>query len=76
MSAPERRSWLTGLIGHGVGPSLTPEMHEREAERQGLRYVYKVIEQPGGDVDVAHLDRLLASAIELGYVGLNVTHPV
>ena len=76
MSAPERRSWLTGLIGHGVGPSLTPEMHEREAERQGLRYVYKVIEQPGGDVDVAHLDRLLASAIELGYDGLNVTHPV
>lgn len=76
MSALERRSWLTGLIGQGVGPSLTPEMHEREAERQGLRYVYKLIEQPGGTVDVAHLERLLAAAIELGYDGLNVTHPV
>ncbi|WP_374455400.1 shikimate dehydrogenase [Nocardioides sp.] len=76
MSAREQRSWLTGLIGHGVGPSLTPEMHEREAERQGLRYVYKVIEQPDGAVDPAHLERLLAGAIELGYDGLNVTHPV
>ena len=76
MSAPQQRSWLTGLIGHGVGPSLTPEMHEREAERQGLRYVYKVIEQPDGAVDPAHLGRLLAAAVELGYDGLNVTHPV
>ncbi|GAA4368685.1 shikimate dehydrogenase [Nocardioides caricicola] len=71
-----RRSWLTGLIGHGVGPSLTPEMHEREAERQGLRYVYKVIDQPDGLIDTARLERLLASAIELGFDGLNVTHPV
>lgn len=71
-----RRSWLTGLIGHGVGPSLTPELHEREAERQGLRYVYKIIDQPDGVVDAARLERLLAGAIELGFDGLNVTHPV
>lgn len=71
-----RRSWLTGLIGHGVGPSLTPELHEREAERQGLRYVYKVIDQPDGAVDPARLQRLLSGAIELGFDGLNVTHPV
>ena len=45
------RSWLAGLIGHGVGPSLTPELHEREAQRQGLRYVYKVVEQPAGPLD-------------------------
>ena len=48
MTAAPRRSWLSGLIGHGIGPSLTPELHEREAERQGLRYVYKVIDQPDG----------------------------
>lgn len=75
MSRPQR-SWLTGLIGHGVGPSLTPELHEREAERQGLRYVYKVIDQPDGAVDLGRLERLLAGAIELGFDGLNVTHPV
>jgi len=72
----EQRSWLAGLIGHGVGPSLTPELHEREAERQGLRYVYKVIDQPDGSVDVGRLKRLLAAAIELGFDGLNITHPV
>jgi shikimate dehydrogenase len=71
-----QRSWLTGLIGHGIGPSLTPELHEREAERQGLRYVYKVIDLPAGPVDGGRLERLLASAVELGFDGLNVTHPV
>ena len=70
-----RRSWLSGLIGHGIGPSLTPELHEREAERQGLRYVYKVIEQPDGSVDADRLQRLLTGAVELGFDGLNVTHP-
>ncbi len=70
------RSWLAGLIGHGVGPSLTPELHEREAQRQGLRYVYKVVELPAGPLDTQRLERLLASAIELGFDGLNVTHPV
>jgi shikimate dehydrogenase len=70
------RSWLAGLIGHGVGPSLTPELHEREAQRQGLRYVYKVVELPAGSLDTLRLERLLAGAIELGFDGLNVTHPV
>ena len=51
-------------------------MHEREAERQGIRYVYKVIDQPDGSVDRDHLARLLAAAIELGFDGLNITHPV
>ena len=71
-----RRSWLAGLIGQGVGPSLTPELHEREAQRQGLRYVYKVVDLPGGTVERDRLERLLAGAIELGFDGLNVTHPV
>jgi shikimate dehydrogenase len=76
VKAGDQRSWLTGLIGHGVGPSLTPELHEREAARQGLRYVYKVIDQPDVTVDLARLERLLAGAVELGFDGLNVTHPV
>lgn len=77
MSAPhDRRSWLTGLIGHGVGPSLTPELHEREAARQGLRYVYKVIDLPDGAVAPQRLAQLLDGARDLGFDGLNVTHPV
>jgi len=65
-----------GLVGQGVGPSLTPEMHEREALRQGLRYAYKTIDLSDDRIDPGHLRQLLDFAIELGFDGLNVTHPV
>jgi shikimate dehydrogenase len=62
-----------GLLGHGIGPSLTPPMHEREAARLGLDYTYDIvdlIDQP--DVDLGReLDRLEAA----GYAAVNVTHP-
>lgn len=70
------RSFVMGLIGQGVGPSLTPEMHEREAERQGLRYAYKTIDLTAERAEPEHLRRLLDFAVELGFDGLNVTHPV
>lgn len=71
-----RRSILAGLLGRGVGPSLTPELHEREAIRQGLRYVYKTVDLDDGQLDPKHLRELLGSAVELGFDGLNVTHPI
>jgi shikimate dehydrogenase len=71
-----RRSILVGLVGEGVTPSLTPEMHEREALRQGLRYVYKTIDLTGDQLDAPHLHRLLEYAVRLGFDGLNVTHPI
>ncbi len=71
-----RRSFLVGLIGQGIKPSLTPEMHEREAARHGLRYVYKGIDLDDGRSVTADLDRMLRAAVELGFDGLNVTHPV
>jgi shikimate dehydrogenase len=71
-----RRSLLTGLLGQGIGPSLTPELHEREGRRHGLRYVYKAVELDRDDLDPEYLRRLLASAVHLGFDGLNVTHPV
>ncbi|WP_370615646.1 shikimate dehydrogenase [Mumia sp. Pv 4-285] len=78
MSAPRDpgRSVLVGLLGQGVKPSLTPEMHEREAQRHGLRYVYKTVDLEGDRLEVEHLRGLLAAAIELGFDGLNVTHPI
>ena len=75
MTGP-RRSILAGLVGQGVKPSLTPELHEREAQRQGLRYVYKSIDLPDDRLTEAHLRALLDSAAELGFDGLNVTHPL
>jgi len=71
-----RRSTLTGLLGQGVGPSLTPELHEREAQRHGLRSVYKVLDLTADETDPAQLRDLLAAAVRLGYDGLNVTHPI
>ncbi|KAA1418304.1 shikimate dehydrogenase [Mumia zhuanghuii] len=78
MSAPRGtdRSVLVGLLGHGVKPSLTPEMHEREAQRHGLRYVYKTVDLEGDRLSVDHLRGLLAAAVELGFDGLNITHPI
>jgi shikimate dehydrogenase len=71
-----QRSYLSGLLGQGIGPSLSPELHEREGARQGLRYTYKTVELSDSRLDREHLRGLLAHAVELGFDGLNVTHPV
>jgi shikimate dehydrogenase len=71
-----RRSVLTALLGQGVKPSLTPELHEREAARHGLRYVYKVVELDDGQLGPAPLRQLLDAATQLGVDALNVTHPI
>lgn len=68
-------SFLVGLIGAGVGPSLSPALHEREADRQGLRYLYRLI-----DIDVLGarpeaVGELVRAARDLGFDGLNITHP-
>jgi shikimate dehydrogenase len=76
VTARGRTSYLAGLIGQGVKPSLTPELHEREAARQGLRYVYKAVDLEGHQVDERALRELLAHAVRLGFDGLNVTHPL
>jgi shikimate dehydrogenase len=64
---------LVGLIGKGIGTSLSPALHEREADELGLRYLYRLLDldqlgRPVGDV--------LAAARLAGYDGLNITHPV
>jgi len=71
-----RRSILVGLLGQGVKPSLSPEIHEREAVRQGIRYVYKIVDLAEHQVAPEHLRSLLDFAVELGFDGLNITHPI
>ncbi len=72
-------SYLVGLVGEGVRPSLTPPLHEREADRHGLRYLYRPIDllaldRARDDLD-ATIGRLLDAAVDLGFSALNVTHP-
>jgi shikimate dehydrogenase len=80
------RSYLTGLIGSGIGPSLSPALHEREADRHGLRLVYRTLDLatprdpggvrgPGGARGAEAAPELLRAARAVGFDGLNITHP-
>lgn len=66
---------LVGLIGQGIGRSATPAMHMAEADAQGLRYLYRLIDLTVLGQSADDLPALLAGAIALGYDGLNITHP-
>ncbi|MEU6103387.1 shikimate dehydrogenase [Streptomyces flaveolus] len=68
-------SFLVGLIGSGIGPSLSPALHEREADRQGLRYLYRLIDIDVLGVPPEAVGDLLRTARDLGFDGLNITHP-
>ena len=66
---------VVGLIGSGIGPSLSPALHEAEADALGLRYVYRRL-----DIDVlgcapGDVGDLVRAAQLAGYDGLNITHP-
>lgn len=65
--------YSVGLLGHGIGSSLSPAMHMREAARLGLAYEYRTVDLiDSPEVDLAgELDRLEAA----GYAATNVTHP-
>lgn len=68
-------SYLVGLVGDGVMPSLTPPMHEREGDVQGLRYLYRPIDLLELGLPGESVGELLRSARALGFNGLNITHP-
>jgi shikimate dehydrogenase len=72
---PGERKLLVGLIGAGIGRSLTPAMQEEEARRHGLRLHYQLIELDGTAEGAAALPGLLSSARTMGFAGLNITFP-
>ncbi|MFB9802510.1 shikimate dehydrogenase [Streptomonospora salina] len=63
------------MIGSGVGPSLTPPMHEREAAASGRRLIYRTIDITELDLPPDSVSGLVAAAQRLGFNGLNITHP-
>ncbi|MGP3658222.1 shikimate dehydrogenase [Burkholderia gladioli pv. alliicola] len=69
------RSFLIGLIGQGIGGSLSPAMHEREGRLQGFNYVYRRLDLDVLGLSVDALPELLDTAERMGYDGLNITHP-
>jgi shikimate dehydrogenase len=69
------QSHLAGLIGTGIGPSLTPPMHEREGDELGLRYVYRRFDLDKLGLPPESVGELLSAVRLAGYDGVNVTHP-
>jgi len=68
-------SYLVGLIGSGIGGSLSPAMHEEEGGKLGLNYIYRRIDLEALKLDVAALPDLLVAAERMGFDGLNITYP-
>ncbi|MGW3662322.1 shikimate dehydrogenase [Streptomyces sp. NPDC005141] len=68
-------SYLVGLIGSGIGPSLSPALHEREADRQGLRCLYRLIDLDTLGAPPEAVGDLVRAARDVGFDGLNITHP-
>ncbi|MBP2368221.1 shikimate dehydrogenase [Pseudonocardia parietis] len=65
----------TGLIGAGIGPSLSPALHEREASALRLPLRYERWDLDALGAAPADVGDLLARACTEGYRGLNITHP-
>jgi shikimate dehydrogenase len=68
--------FLVGLIGAGIGTSLSPALHEREADRHEVRYLYQLIDLEVLPAESGDVGELLAAARRLDFHGLNITHPV
>ncbi len=67
--------YLVGLVGTGVGPSLTPPMHMAEGRAQGMDYVYRTIDLDVIGAAPEQIGEILSWAKALGYDALNITHP-
>lgn len=67
--------YLVGLVGTGVGPSLTPALHMTEGRAQGLDYVYRTLDLNVLGLSPDRVGDVLSWARTLGYDALNITHP-
>lgn len=67
--------YLVGLVGNGIGPSLTPVLHMTEGRAQGLDYVYRTLDLGVLGLAPEQVGEILGWARTLGYNALNITHP-
>lgn len=73
--ASPRRTYSAGLIGAGIGESLSPALHEREARRLGLDGEYRLFDLEELGRDAGEVGAIAREARDLGLAGVNVTHP-
>jgi len=74
VTSPDER-FLVGLIGADIGTSMSPLLHEREADRRGLRYLYTTIDLSALGLSATDVGELVTAAQRLGFRGLNITYP-
>ncbi|RZJ15468.1 MAG: shikimate dehydrogenase [Acidovorax sp.] len=75
MPTTSPRKVLIGLIGAGIQKSLSPALHEEEAQHHGMRLHYQLIDLDRSASSPAQLPTLLSAARIMGYAGCNVTYP-
>ena len=73
--AHETPALLLGLIGDGIGESLSPTLYEAEAAQHGILCIYQRIDLDELQLGPAQLPELLTAAERFGFAGLNITHP-
>jgi shikimate dehydrogenase len=66
---------VVGLIGAGIGGSLSPALHEREAALLGFDYAYRLLDLDELGRPPSDVGELVREASRDGLAGLNVTHP-
>jgi shikimate dehydrogenase len=64
-----------GLLGEGIGASLSPAMHMLEGRRLGLDYTYELFDIAADTFDPTGLAAFVRGLRAAGFDGLNVTHP-
>ena len=67
---PGATTRLLGVIGHPIGHSLSPQMHNASFEASGLDYLYVAM-----DVRPGYLPAAVDGLRALGFRGFNVTMP-
>jgi len=75
-NAPSTRDrHVVGLIGGDICTSLSPALHETEADELGLRYAYQLIDIDELGLEAGEVGQLLAEARRMGFSGVNITYP-
>ena len=70
---PDGVRYLVGLIGAEISTSLSPQLHEREADELGLKYFYQLIDIGQLGLDAEAAGPLLSEAGRMGFRGVNIT---
>lgn len=65
----------SGLLGRSILASRSPELHEKEAQAQGLDLSYELFDFTARNLADDDLAGIIASLARQGFSGFNVTYP-